>query len=136
MSDVPASSSSSSSTQIRTDVIPHTTPTHGNTPHHHPRYASSIPWSHLDSWNCNRKVNPTSGATHYDGGSLDPLEAMFVKVKAAQGAAPWVRKARAYERWGLEEGLGEGRSVSGVWFVVVVGSQLCGGGGEGGWTIV
>jgi hypothetical protein len=77
------------------------------------RYASSIPWSSLEAWGCNEKINPTSGATHYDGGSLDPLEAMFIKVKAAQGGAPWVRKARAYERWRREERLGGARSVSG-----------------------
>jgi hypothetical protein len=67
------------------------------------RYAPSITWRHVEAWGCNGGANPTVGPHAYDGAPLDPLEAMFVKVKAAQARAPWVRKARAYARWRREE---------------------------------
>lgn len=53
--------------------------------------------------------------THDNGGSLGPLEAMFVKSKAAQAHEPGARKARMHERWGREQGRGASRDVTGEW---------------------
>ncbi|MEW5303409.1 MAG: hypothetical protein WDW36_006105 [Sanguina aurantia] len=41
-----------------------------------------VDWSDKRIWGCNARVSPT-GENHYDGISLDPFEAMFVKVTSS-----------------------------------------------------
>jgi hypothetical protein len=79
------------------------------------KYASTVDWRDPGAWGCNGRANPTSGRFAYDGDFLSPLEAMFVKVKAAQAAEPWVVAAKAYGRWrdGERGGDGSARNVSG-----------------------
>ena len=78
------------------------------------KYSNNISWGDAAAWKCNGRQNPTSGAESYDGGALPPLEAMFVKVKAARGQAPAAPLARAYARWRREEAdAAAARDVSG-----------------------
>ena len=40
-----------------------------------------IDWRQKENWNCNERFSPYA-EHHYDGLSLDPLEVVFVKVRA------------------------------------------------------
>lgn len=65
-----------------------------------------VDWRHEDATGCNGGLQPIQNGL-YDGGSVHPLETMFVKVKASMLAANWTgaRDAAQYDRWALEQAL-------------------------------
>eukprot|EP00201_Polytomella_parva_P021493 CAMPEP_0175041996 /NCGR_PEP_ID=MMETSP0052_2-20121109/2277_1 /TAXON_ID=51329 ORGANISM="Polytomella parva, Strain SAG 63-3" /NCGR_SAMPLE_ID=MMETSP0052_2 /ASSEMBLY_ACC=CAM_ASM_000194 /LENGTH=447 /DNA_ID=CAMNT_0016304677 /DNA_START=295 /DNA_END=1638 /DNA_ORIENTATION=- len=55
-----------------------------------------VDWRDPLTWNCNRRSSPVSD--HYDGYSLDPFEAMFVKYKDRMSTYSKT-KAQRYSEW-------------------------------------
>jgi hypothetical protein len=61
-----------------------------------------IDWRNRDNWGCNLERNPY-GSNYLDGGSLEAMEVMFVKVKQRLLDLGWSYPyaASQYDRWYL-----------------------------------
>ena len=59
-----------------------------------------VDWRDRSNWGCNRGRNPY-GSHHIDGGNLEVMEVMFVKVKERLLAQRWSYpvNAQLYDSW-------------------------------------
>ncbi|KAK9859802.1 hypothetical protein WJX84_008350 [Apatococcus fuscideae] len=75
-----------------------------------------VDWQDKVNWGCNRGVNPT-GENHYDGMSLDPLEVLFVKMKAHIRQLGWpnANQAQHYQEWKTSRLAGASEVQSNDW---------------------
>ncbi|KAL0029714.1 hypothetical protein WJX79_004145 [Trebouxia sp. C0005] len=64
-----------------------------------PRY-QNVDWRASRNWECNAGINP-SGELRFDGTTLHPYDAMFVKMKRTmiQAEAPAARNVMRYQQW-------------------------------------
>eukprot|EP01023_Acetabularia_acetabulum_P067271 TRINITY_DN9240_c0_g1_i4.p1 TRINITY_DN9240_c0_g1~~TRINITY_DN9240_c0_g1_i4.p1 ORF type:complete len:416 (-),score=42.65 TRINITY_DN9240_c0_g1_i4:643-1866(-) len=73
----------------------------------------NVDWRDPDQWYCNQQINPT-GLFSYDGISIHPLEALFVKVKDKFAFNRWsnLHMAFKYDDWMQQSGNYKRQAIS------------------------